>query len=154
VTPRGLRETVVKQAPTLAPTDQVQDAVRRLIDSGLPALPVMDERKGLVGIFGEREFVGALFPGYVTQLGYAGFVREALDDALERRQTCRSEPIEIHMNTEHIDVASDFSAVQVAEIFLHHRVLIVPVMEGDRLMGVITRRDFFEAVAGRFLGTA
>ena len=31
------------------------------------------------------------------------------------------------MNTEHVDVGADYSDTQVAEIFLHHRVLIVPV---------------------------
>ncbi len=34
--------------------------------------------------------------------------------------------------TEHVDVSTDFSDTQVAEIFLHHRVLIVPVTDGGR----------------------
>ena len=44
------------------------------------------------------------------------------------------------MNTEHIDVGADFSDAQVAEIFLHHRVLIVPVVDERRVVGVITAR--------------
>ena len=51
------------------------------------------------------------------------------------------------MNTEHIDVDSDFSDAQVAEIFLHHRVLLVPVVDGRKVVGVITRSDFFRSVA-------
>ena len=42
----------------------------------------------------------------------------------------------------------------MAEIFLHHRVLIVPVTDGGRVVGVITRGDFFRSVAERFLGRA
>ena len=34
------------------------------------------------------------------------------------------------MNTEHVEVGTDFSDLQLVEIFLHHRVLIVPVVEG------------------------
>ena len=56
------------------------------------------------------------------------------------------------MNTEHVDVDVAYSDVQVAEIFLHHRVLIVPVTEDGRVRGVITRADFFRWVAERFLG--
>ena len=57
------------------------------------------------------------------------------------------------MNTEHIDVGADFSDAQVAEIFLHHRVLIVPVVDDGRVIGVITRADFFRALAERFLAS-
>jgi CBS domain-containing protein len=39
----------------------------------------------------------------------------------------------------------------VAEIFLHHRVLLVPVVDGGAVTGVITRSDFFRALATRFL---
>jgi len=37
----------------------------------VPALPVVNVAGTLVGVFGEREFIGALFPGYLTTLGYA-----------------------------------------------------------------------------------
>jgi CBS domain-containing protein len=39
----------------------------------------------------------------------------------------------------------------VAEIFLHHRVLLIPVADRGSLLGVITRGDFFRSVAERFL---
>ena len=55
------------------------------------------------------------------------------------------------MTTDHVDVGADFSDAQVAETFLHHRVLIVPVVDDGRLVGVITRSDFFTALAQRFL---
>jgi CBS domain-containing protein len=56
------------------------------------------------------------------------------------------------MNTEHVDVEPDFSDTQVAGIFLHHRVLVVPVVDDGRVAGVITRRDFFRTLAERFVG--
>jgi CBS domain-containing protein len=55
------------------------------------------------------------------------------------------------MNTEHVDVEVDHSDAGVAETFLHHRVLIVPVTDGGRVVGVITRSDFFRALAQRFV---
>ncbi len=138
---------MIHEAPVLRASEPLEDAIRRILDSGLPALPVVGDDDRLVGIFGEREFIGALFPGYLTQLSYAGFVPQALDDALERRQSCRVDPVRAHMNTEHVDVGPDFSDAQVAEIFLHHRVLIIPVVEDGLVRGVITRWDFFKALA-------
>jgi CBS domain-containing protein len=55
------------------------------------------------------------------------------------------------MNTEHVDVTDDFSDEQIAETFLHHRVLIIPVVNDRRITGVITRSDFFHAVAEHLL---
>lgn len=150
MSPRTITDELVREAPVLRAEMPVGEAVRQVLDSGLPALPVVGD-EGLCGIFGEREFIAALFPKYLGELDYAGFVSHALDDALEKRQTCRAEPVRQHMNTEHIDVASDYSDVQVAETFLHHRVLIIPVTDGRRVVGVITRSEFFRALAERFL---
>jgi CBS-domain-containing membrane protein len=122
-----------------------------LLHSDLPALPVIDERERLAGIFGEREFLGAVFPGYLKELKYAGMIKRDLEDALEKRQQCRVEPVREYVNTEHVDVGAEFSDAQVAEIFLHHRVLIVPVADDGKVIGVITRADFFRSVAERFL---
>jgi CBS domain-containing protein len=142
---------LLRDAPVLRTSDTIEAATRRLRDSGLPALAVVDERDRYTGIFGEREFMHALFPGYLDQLKGTRFLRHSLDEALERRDACRGEPIARHMNTEHIDVGADPSDTQVAEIFLHHRVLVVPVVEDGQVTGLITRADFFRAVADRFL---
>jgi CBS domain-containing protein len=147
---RTLTDRLLREVPVLSADEPVGEAVRRVIDSGLPALPVAESER-LVGIFGEREFITALFPRYLDQLKYAGFVPQALDEALEKRQSCRAEPVRQHMNTERIDVSGDYSDAQVAETFLHHRVLIVPVTRQSRVVGVISRSDFFRELAERFL---
>jgi CBS-domain-containing membrane protein len=154
MSPRSVSDPLVRETPILNAADPVETAVRRLLDSDLPALPVAESDERLCGIFGEREFFHALFPGYLDQLGGAGFVTRTLESALEKRGHCRHDEVREHMNTEHIDVGIDFSDAQVAEIFLHHRVLILPVIDEDRrVTGVITRGDFFSALARRFLGT-
>jgi CBS-domain-containing membrane protein len=151
MSPRAFTDPLPREAPLLHVADTVADAVRALLDADLPALPVVDERERLYGIFGEREFLGAVFPGYLKELKYAGMIKRDLEDALEKRQQCRHDEVRQYVHTEHVDVGSDFSDAQVAEIFLHHRVLIVPVTDHDRVVGVITRADFFRAVAQRFL---
>jgi CBS domain-containing protein len=153
MSPRAISEPALRDAPLLHDTDTIDSAVRRLLATDLPALPVIDRRDRYVGIFGEREFMSALFPGYLDQLKGAAFLRRSLDETLERRNACRTETVGSHMNTEHVDVSTDFSDTQLAEIFLHHRVLIVPVTDGGRVAGVITRSDFFRRIGERFVGS-
>jgi CBS domain-containing protein len=151
MSPRTISDLALREPAVMHASDTIEVAVRTLLDSGLPALPVLDAREHFAGIFGEREFMGAVFPGYLDQLRGAGFLRRSLDEVLEKRDTCRTETVGAHMNTEHVDVGPDFSDTQVAEIFLHHRVLVVPIVDGGRVTGVITRAAFFRTIAERFL---
>jgi CBS domain-containing protein len=146
-----IASTVRRDVPLLRDDDCLRDAVAALVELDVPALPVVDARGKLLGIFGEREFIGALFPGYLKTLGYAGFVPRSLDEALDKRASCVDDPVNQHMNTEHIDVGEDFSDTEVAEIFLHHRVLIVPIVDGGRVSGIVTREDFARALAQRLV---
>lgn len=151
MSPRTLAELAHRDAPVIQADQPVGAAVRLLLDAELPALPVVDAQERFVGIFGEREFITALLPGYVGSLGSAAFVPKSIDATLAKRQACRNEPVSKHMNTEHVDVGPEYSDIGLAEIFIHHRVLIIPVTEHKRVIGVITRSDFFAALAERFL---
>jgi CBS-domain-containing membrane protein len=151
MSPRTIAALVHRDTPLLRADQPIGEALVPLLDSKLPALPVIDHQQRYVGIFGEREFITALFPGYVGSLKHAGFVTKSIDAVLEKRHACRFEPVSQHMTTEHVEVGPDFSDVGLAEIFIHHRVLIVPVTEHKRIVGVITRSDFFTALAERFL---
>jgi len=152
VSPQAVSSLVRESVPLLHADDTIADGVRRFLDSGFAALPVVDGQERLVGIFGEREFIGAIFPGYLRELSYAGFVPKALDVVLEKRAGARDEPVSKWMNAEHVDVSEDYSDAQVAETFLHHRVLLLPIVDrGKRVVGVITRGAFFRAIVERFL---
>jgi CBS domain-containing protein len=148
---RRLSDPLVRDVPVLAARDRVGDAVRHLLDVGVPALPVADRSGRLCGVFGEREFFTALFPGYLAELSSAGFVPRSLESALEKRAACRMEEVGAHMSTERVEVGAEFSDAQVAETFLHHSVLVIPVVDAGHVLGIITRGDFFRVVADRFL---
>ena len=150
MSPNELGQLTIRDAPLLGAEDTVSAAAAVVVESGLPALPVVEPDGKLLGIFGEREFMQALFPGYLNELRSARFVSKSIDEQLELRLSCRSEPLRRYVNTEHIDVGPDFSDAELAETFLHHRVLVIPVLEGGRVQGVITRSDFFRALVERF----
>ncbi len=141
----------ILEVPLLHRPDTVRDAVRQLLEHRVPALPVVDGEGRYAGVFGEREFLGALFPGYVGTLQGAGFLNRSVEELLEKRGACAAETVGQHMNDEHVEVDEDFADLQLAEVFLHHRVLVIPVLRSKRVIGIITRADFFRELAGRFL---
>jgi len=151
---RTVSDLVMHSPRLIEVTDTVEGAVRKVLDSEIAALPVVDEQQRYRGIFGEREFMSALFPGYLDQLQGAAFLSRSIEHALKKRQGCSREPVERYINTEHVEVETDHSDTQLAEIFLHHRVLIIPVLDEGRVEGVVTRRDFFRALAEHFLDSS
>jgi CBS domain-containing protein len=142
-----LGQELVREVPILRADQTLGSAIAVLVESGLPALPVCDEDDKLVGMFGERNAITAVVPGYVGELSSAAFLSSVLDEALEQRLECVRDPVEKYMTTEHVDVPADFSYAQLAETFLHHRVAVIPVVEGGRLTGAVTRRDYVRTLA-------
>ena len=149
-----MSDSIVKQAireihPLFA-DDLVATAARKVVETGLPALPAVEHDGRFAGIFGEREFMAALFPAYVAELGSSRMISRRLDEAIERRLECAREPIRPYLTKAAILVEDDYSDTQLAELFLHHHVLIIPIVTGGLPEAVVTRHDFFEALVEQF----
>lgn len=147
-----IEETVVEVNPL--PVDEpIGSATRKVLASGLPALPAVDPDGKFAGIFGEREFMTAFFPGYMNTLHSAAMVRRTIDETIEKRMGCAEEPIRDYLTRDHVVVEDDHSDTQLAELFLHHRVLVIPIATKGKVHAVVTRADFFRALASRVLDT-
>ena len=149
--PDSIVKETIQEIEPLAVTDTVGEATRRVVNAEVPGLPVVDRNGKFAGIFGEREFMSALFPGYMRELASSAMIKRSIDVAIERRDSCISELVEKHLTTDHVLVEDDYSDTQLAELFLHHRVLVIPIATGGRVHALVTRGDFFRALAGRFL---
>jgi CBS-domain-containing membrane protein len=145
--PDSIVNQTIREIEPLRADDTIETATRRVVESGLPALPAVDDDGKFAGIFGEREFLAALFPAYLKELGSSAMLRRTLDQVLEKRETCRVDPIREYLTTDHVVVKDEYSDTQLAEIFLHHRVLVVPIATEGRIHAVVTRNDFFRALA-------
>lgn len=144
-------KATIQEVTPLRDTDTVAAAAKRIVDEDLPALPVIDEEGRFSGIFGEREFLQAFFPGYVGTLTSARMVSRSLDTAIERRLSCRADPVSDHLTTDHVLVEDEYSDTHVAELFLHHRVLIIPIATKGEVHAIVTRNAFFRELAQRVI---
>jgi CBS domain-containing protein len=148
--PDSIANRTLQEIEPLSADELIGPAARQVIDTGLPALPAVEADGRFAGIFGEREFMAALFPGYVSELASAAMVSRSVDETIERRSDCALQPIRRYLTTDHVLVEDDYSDTQLAEIFLHHRVLIVPIATKGRVHALITREDFFRSLVDRF----
>jgi CBS domain-containing protein len=148
--PDSIVKKALREIEPLDADELIGPAARRVIDAELPALPAVEKDGRFAGIFGERELMAALFPGYVGELASAAMVSRTVDETIERRSQCSEEPIRRYLTTDHVLVEDTYSDTQLAELFLHHRVLIVPIATRGRVHAIVTRHDFFRALVERF----
>jgi CBS domain-containing protein len=147
--PDSIVKETIREVDPLRADEAVLEAAHKVVDAELPALPVVDADGSFAGIFGEREFMAAMFPGYVGTLASSRMISRTIDETIERRSECRWESIRKYLTTDHVLVQDDFSDTQLAELFLHHRVLIIPIATDGRVHAVVTRNDFFRAMTAR-----
>jgi CBS domain-containing protein len=147
--PDSFLRQAMEEIEPLRADELVGSATRKVIESGLPGLPAVEEDGRFAGIFGEREFFAALFPGYVETLHSAAVISRTIDEVIERRMGCAEEPIRAYLTTDQVAVEDQYSDTQLAELFLHHRVLVIPVATEGRIHAVVTRSGFFQALASR-----
>lgn len=134
--------------------NSVLDAARRLSDEGLTDLPVVDMSGIVRGIFGEKEVIGSFFPAYLEELSDTTFVATDFEDIAEDARKVMDEPVERFMRTEFATLPEDFSAIHCAELFLHRRQGVIPLVKDGRPIGLIRRSDLGRIVLDIAAGKA
>ena len=122
----SIKEFMAKQLITFQSDTPIETAMESFLENKISGAPVLDDQGNLVGVLSEKDCMKTLFESsYYNNLG--GFVKEYMSTDLKT--------INIH------DTLSN-----VADEFIKSRFRRVPVMEGDKLVGQISRRDILRAI--------
>lgn len=125
-----IRDFMVSKPVVFTIDTDLLDAVRVLVDRRISGAPVVDERGNLVGFLTERDFLrAALVAGYHGESG--GCVGE-------------------YMSSDVQAVNADDSLIDVATRFIETKYRRYPVIEDNRVVGVVARRDVLRAVLDTF----
>jgi hypothetical protein len=81
-------------------------------------------------------------------------IRRSLDETIERRIGSQEEAVRAYLTTDPVLVEDDYADTQLAETFLHHRVMVVPIATEGRVHAVVTRSEFFQALYDRIADIA
>tara|TARA_B100000003_G_scaffold54180_1_gene47767 strand:+ start:411 stop:824 length:414 start_codon:yes stop_codon:yes gene_type:complete len=122
----SIKEFMAKQLITFQSDTPIETAMESFLENKISGAPVLDDQGNLVGVLSEKDCMKTLFESsYYNNLG--GFVKEYMSTDLKT--------INIH------DTLSN-----VADEFIKSRFRRFPVMEGDKLVGQISRRDILRAI--------
>jgi CBS domain-containing protein len=143
----GLLHTIPLAETAISPTTTFGEAAELLDSSGAPALALVDDTRRVVGLFGPEEALRSLLPRYLEELRHTAFAREDRGILAEQAARVRDEPVERHA-AEPVTVERGTSALHVGEVFLHSGLPAIAVVEQERFVGVLARRDLVAALVG------
>ena len=129
--------------PTLGPQSTVEEAIKLFAEAQISGAPVVEDGR-LVGIITEGDLIfqdaDVKAPGFLDILG--GLV--PLGDTEEyRREALKSAGVTVDevMTDNPITIAPEATLAETATVMAERRKKILPVVEADRLVGVIARID-------------
>ena len=134
-----VRDLMTEHPRTTAPHVHVRDAARELLQTGLSALPVVDDDGRLLGMLSERELMRHLLATAVLSSPSARYAppgnhgRMTVRDVMTRQVLC---------------VAPEQSVAEVASLMTNKDVERVPVVREGQLVGFLTRGDIVRKLIG------
>lgn len=123
----SVRQFMDTDVPTLSASTDIHAAVVFLLDHHVTGAPVLDEAGVVVGILTEKDCLRLLTLG--TEDGQP--VRGSVGD---------------FMTSNPVTVSPEMNVYYVAGLFLHHAFRRLPVVQGKKLVGAITRFDVLRAI--------
>ena len=142
-----VNQIMTPEVITVGADTTILEAANTMLRRHIGALPVVDAAGRLIGIISEGDFIRRAEIGTQHKRGrwltfLAGADRIATEFAHERGRKVGEV-----MTPDPLTVAEDTPLDRVVQIMQSSRVKRLPVMRGDRMVGIVTRSDFLAAVA-------
>lgn len=125
---------------TIGPDTSHHEAVRLMRDKGFRRLPVVDKAGNLIGIVVEKDLLSTQ-PSPVTSLSI-----------WEVHNLMSKLKVEDFMSSPVYTARAECPIEDAATIMVRHRIGCLPVMEGERLVGIITETDIFKVLTKMMAG--
>lgn len=132
---------------SLAADKTIQDAAELMIGKDISAVPIVDSTSNLVGIITESDFIGknANIPhalASIKRLLGQLFYHEGVEEIFKKAKTMRLEEV---MTRNPKTITPYQSLNDVVDMMSKYNLKRVPVAEGTKLVGMVTRHDILKA---------
>jgi acetoin utilization protein AcuB len=129
---RRVRDWMTVDPTTVGPTDSLQKVIELLRRRDTRSVPVVEEGK-LVGIVTDRD-IRQVAPAYPL-----------LRDEQEIRRYRENLAVTAAMTADPMTISPDAPLVQAAKVLETYRINSLPVVDGERLVGIIAVTDLLRA---------
>jgi len=133
-------EIMIKDVVSVNMKTPVREVMRLIREKDFNALPVVDGSKNLVGMVSQKDL---LFRDEWFDALWSSTYESAAIEAVLRKI---SSTIDRFMSKDLITVSREDSVCKAAELMVNKRKKQLPVVEGRKLVGIVSRKDIIQLV--------
>lgn len=141
------QDVMTKSVATVRPDTSIQDIAALMVEKHISGIPVVGDDGKVVGMVSQSDLLHRAEVG--TERKHKWWFRILADNKDMAREYAKAHGMRASdvMSRYVISVKADAELSDVAEILDNNRIKRVPVMDGDRLVGIITRGDLVRALS-------
>ena len=141
---------MTRDVVTVHPTDTVARVARILSEHGISAVPVCDDSGAVLGMVSEGDLMRPFVDTNVRRRAWwLALLADGTDLAPEFVDYVRLDRHQVGdlMTTPVISATESTQVTELAEQMVHHRIKRLPVVRGEKLVGIVSRADVIRAIA-------
>lgn len=145
-----VKDVMEKNVLTVFPNTTYFEAAKLIYKNNFSGLPVVDSNNKLVGIISEKDLFKALYPNYIE------FIKNPENYIITENEEkkvleIKNTPISLYMSKKIITVSPETSILTAGAIMITNHIHRLPVVENEKLVGIITRKDIYKSILKQYL---
>lgn len=147
-------DVMITNVTTVKPSTKVQEVAEILVTKRISGMPVVDDSGKVVGMISEgdllRRSAEGAWPKAWGPPPRWGWVRLLMDgDDLDTEYVTQPDRrVAEIMTYDIISAEPETSVSDIAALLVHHRIKRVPIVRNGKLVGLVSRANIIEALAG------
>jgi len=135
---------------TVSPTATYEEAAKIMHTNNVSGIVVVDGENNVLGIVSEKDLFKAMFPLY-EEYAVSPDITVDKDDLEGNIESIRNQPIEKYMARKVRTIGPDSPILSAGGLMLAHGLHRLPVVENNKLIGIVTREDIYGTVLMKLL---
>ena len=142
-----VRFVMAEKPVTVHPETPVKEIARLFAEHHFESVPVVDSQGHILGIITDKDLayraLNIQIPRWQYLLSGVPLVKEIYEKTLKELEKAQGKTASHVMTANPICIQAEDPLSKAAEELLHHRIEHLPVLEGEKLVGMLTLSDVF-----------
>ena len=145
-----VKDIMTKNVLYVYPETTYEETAKLIYKNNISGLPVIDNKENLVGIISEKDLFRAMYPNYEDFIANPEeyFNHEEQE---KRILEIKDNPISMYMSKKVISISPETSLMAAGGIMLAHHLHRLPVLENEKLIGIVSRKDIYKSILKHYL---
>jgi CBS domain-containing protein len=143
------KDIMTRSVHSVSTDTEVEELARLFVETGVSAMPVLDARGALRGIVTETDLVEQNKPLHIpTVISIFDWVLylESEKNFREQVQKMTARKVGEICTREVVTCTPETPVAEVAALMVDHKAHLIPVVEGEKVVGVVARLDIIRAM--------